>query len=116
MNASLTPVDPRRIAALHEQGFSERWIARRLDLSAPTIRDRLREMRAETPLVQARAIFAPGDPPPGDDTPPGFNPANLRRCRGCGALVYLWPCLACCLADEAALAAPERKESRHDHS
>jgi|GEM_PF-3242333 len=30
-----------------------------------------------------------------DDLRPGFDPANLRRCPGCGAMVYLWPCLAC---------------------
>ena len=26
-----------------------------------------------------------------------YDPANLRRCRSCGALVYLWPCLNCAL-------------------
>ena len=25
----------------------------------------------------------------------GFNPGQLRRCPGCGGMVYLWPCLAC---------------------
>ena len=30
-----------------------------------------------------------------DDLNVGFDAANLRRCAGCGGMVYLWPCLAC---------------------
>jgi hypothetical protein len=30
-----------------------------------------------------------------DDLNVGFQPANLRRCPGCGGMVYLWPCLGC---------------------
>jgi len=30
-----------------------------------------------------------------EDLGPGFDAANLRRCPGCGGMVYLWPCLAC---------------------
>ena len=30
-----------------------------------------------------------------DDLNVGFDAANLRRCPGCGGMVYLWPCLAC---------------------
>ena len=101
MSIALSPAESRRIAALHDQGFSERWIARRFDLSAPTISRKLREIRGETASVLQTAIFPPGDPSlPGDQTPPGYDPANIHRCRGCGALVYLWPCLACCLGDE----------------
>lgn len=102
MNPLLSAADSRRIAALHAQGVSERWIARRFDLSAPTVRDRLRQIRSETAVPLPLVPFPPGDPPlPGDDTPPGYDPANIRRCRGCGALVYLWPCLACCLSEVA---------------
>ena len=32
---------------------------------------------------------------PEDDAPPDYAPENLRRCRGCGAMVYVWPCVAC---------------------
>lgn len=100
MNLLLSPAESRRIATLHAQGFSERWIARRFDLSAPTVRERLRQIRGETATALPLASFPPGDPPlPGDDSPPGYDPAQVRRCRGCGALVYLWPCLACCLSE-----------------
>lgn len=33
-----------------------------------------------------------------DDAPPDYVPANLHRCPSCGAMVYVWPCLACRLA------------------
>ncbi len=107
MNTALSPADFRRIAALHDQGFSERWIARRFDLSAPTIGRTLRKIRSEPGSTPQTAIFPPGDPPPPvDETPPGYYPTNIRRCRGCGALVYLWPCLACCLSEAAATESP----------
>ncbi len=38
----------------------------------------------------------------GWDQPPGFDPASLKRCPSCGAMVYLWPCLACDLNAERA--------------
>jgi hypothetical protein len=30
-----------------------------------------------------------------DDAPPDYVPDDLRRCAGCGGMVYVWPCLAC---------------------
>jgi len=38
---------------------------------------------------------------PDIDAPPDYVPAQLRRCPGCGAMVYRWPCLACRLLGEA---------------
>jgi hypothetical protein len=35
---------------------------------------------------------------PEDDGPPDYVARNLRRCTGCGAMVYVWPCLACRLS------------------
>lgn len=32
---------------------------------------------------------------PEDDAPPEYVAARLRRCPGCGGMVYQWPCLAC---------------------
>ena len=37
----------------------------------------------------------PDDQLPVDDAPPDFTSANLRRCAGCGGMVYHWPCIAC---------------------
>jgi hypothetical protein len=36
-----------------------------------------------------------------DDRPAGFDQDCLNRCRGCGARVYLWPCLQCELKAKA---------------
>ena len=35
---------------------------------------------------------------PEDDRPADFVSRELRRCGGCGATVYRWPCLACQMA------------------
>jgi hypothetical protein len=32
---------------------------------------------------------------PEDDAPPDYVATNLRRCKGCGGMVYQWPCLTC---------------------
>lgn len=37
---------------------------------------------------------------PDDDAPPDYAATNLRRCPGCGAMVYVWPCLGCRMAVE----------------
>ncbi len=95
MSASLNRLDSQRILALYEQGYSQRWIARRLDIAPRTVFCRLQDL-----LGQAPTDFVEIDPTVTEETPPGFDPANLRRCRGCGAIVYLWPCLACCLSVE----------------
>ena len=107
MSAALTVVDSRRIEALHAQGLSTRQVARQVQLSATTVHRRLRRIRSESGIALSPTGFPPGDfPPLPDEGPPGFDPANIRRCRGCGALVHLWPCLACCLAEEATDAPP----------
>lgn len=103
MSASQTPFDFHRLVALAAEGKSQRWIARRLGLKPTYVRQRLNEL-----LRQASEEFAskheenalsnpdlPAHVLPNDDRPPGFDPTNIRRCRGCGALVYLWPCLSC---------------------
>lgn len=117
MSAALTVIDSRRIEALHAQGLSTRQVARQVQLSASAVHKRLRKLRSESAVGPPPTGFPPGDVPPRpDEGPPGFDPANIRRCRGCGALVYLWPCLACCLADEATAVLSPSQETRHDFS
>ena len=98
-------LDYRRAAELAQQGHSHRWIARRLGINRKALPGIIREIAAESEISSeisaAEITLQPGDLPTKNDDPPGFDPANLRRCRGCGALVYLWPCLSCCLAEEA---------------
>jgi hypothetical protein len=52
---------------------------------------------------------------PEDDQPPEYLAANLRRCPGCGGMVYQWPCLACRIRDaqEAGLALSDGEPTAH---
>jgi hypothetical protein len=109
MIVSRTAVNFTRISELAAQGHSQRWIARRLGIDRETVAQILREAQRKPPEV----IF-PSDVPRPEDDPPGFDPANLRRCKGCGALVYLWPCLACCLAEEANEATSKQENPHAD--
>lgn len=45
-------------------------------------------------LIRAACDFVEEDLPE-DDAPPDYIAANLRRCPGCGGMVYQWPCLTC---------------------
>lgn len=98
MIASLIPLDSERILTLIEQGHSRRSLARRFGVSPRTIEIRLRQALHDSLAERNREEESTSQ------SPPGFDPANLRRCRTCGSLVYLWPCLACQLehADSSA--------------
>jgi hypothetical protein len=74
-------------------GMRHTEIARELDLSVWTI-DRLAalERYQQDPITE--------DELPEDDAPPDYLAQNLRRCPGCGAMVYVWPCIACQMATQ----------------
>jgi len=91
------------------QGVSLREIARRLNVAPKTVQRSLEDLTFLPGDVAASDIALPDDPPP------GFDPANLRRCGSCGALVYLWPCLACAMADESSTT-PNQGATCHVHS
>ena len=89
----------RRLAG----GVRHADIARELNLSVWTIAriaDRRRFLPAEfdeceiptaeicTAEMCAAELFE-------DDSPPDYVAQRLRRCPGCGAMVYVWPCIAC---------------------
>jgi hypothetical protein len=63
-------------------------IARELDLFVWTV-----TRIATEPQYQADPILEADLPQ--DDPPPDYAARKLRRCPGCGAMVYRWPCLAC---------------------
>jgi hypothetical protein len=92
MNRPLPAHAAQAAVSLQRQGFSRRWIARRLQIAPQTIAARCRE--AETDDQHLPPTRLPCD----DEAPPGYDAANVRRCEGCGSLVYLWPCLGCKLA------------------
>jgi hypothetical protein len=49
---------------------------------------------------------------PEDDAPPDYVATRLRRCPGCGGMVYQWPCLTCRL--RAPLAGTGKTARRRD--
>jgi hypothetical protein len=65
-------------------------IARELDLGIWTIERIAARLRYDDDPALAEL--------PEDDAPPDYSAANLRRCPDCGAMVYVWPCLACRMA------------------
>jgi len=51
---------------------------------------------------------------PEDDAPPDYSVEDMRRCSGCGAIVYVWPCLACRMAVTERIPCPATKaEAEH---
>src|SRR5690348_16768348 len=88
-----------------ESGWRQFEIARELGLSPRTVariaddRRMGREEPSESDL-------------PEDDAPPDYVPQNLRRCSGCGAIVYLWPCLACRMSTKVGRASVGRASGR----
>jgi hypothetical protein len=103
----LTSYHIRLVLKLLASGMRHADIARRLELSVWTIA-RIADGRrrcepssgfgAQEEAEEGRCELA-GDALAGeigeDDAPPDYDAKNLRRCPGCGAMVYLWPCIAC---------------------
>jgi len=77
-------------------GVRHTEIARELDLFVWTV-----TRIATEPQYQADPILEADLPQ--DDPPPDYAASKLRRCPGCGAMVYRWPCLACFMANSPRL-------------
>ena len=94
------------IRRMLRSGIRHAEIARRLDLAVGTI-SRIASVRR---LRRLKLHLLAPDELPEDDPPPDYLAANLRRCPGCGGLVYRWPCLACRLIGERDAGAAHRTE------
>ncbi len=81
----------KAIRRMLRAGVRHAEIARRLDLAVGTI-SRIASVRR---LRRLKLHLLAEDELPEDDQPPEYLAANLRRCLGCGGMVYQWPCLAC---------------------
>jgi hypothetical protein len=86
-------------------GMRHAEIAREFDLSVWTIAriaDRRRFKRDDESICDTNPKRKRGTDPdedlPEDDGPPDYQARNLRRCPTCGAMIYVWPCIACCMA------------------
>jgi len=92
-------------------------IARELDLSVWTIAriaDRRRFQRIDDEIDDhtnptrkrgTETAVLPNDLPE-DDGPPDYQAQNLHRCPGCGAMIYVTPCIACRMANAIPAAIP----------
>jgi len=92
----------KSIRRLLRAGIRHAEIARRFDLAVGTIA----RIASERRLRRRKLHLLTESDLPEDDQPPDYLAANLRRCPGCGGMVYQWPCLVCRLraAEEAGVA------------
>ena len=74
-----------RAGARHTQ------IARQMNLDVGTIS----RIASDRKLRRRKLALLTESDLPEDDPPPDYSARRLRRCPGCGAMVYRWPCLAC---------------------
>lgn len=101
MTRRLTPLQYAALCQALVTGRRHAEIARTLEISPWTIARVADDLRRQGGCPPDRL---PEDDLPAEDGPPQFAPRQLRRCPGCGGMVYLWPCLACQMA-----AAPPRR-------
>jgi hypothetical protein len=90
-------------------GMRHTEIARELGLSLWTIAKIDDEERFACDPVNEEEL-------PVDDAPPDYVAQNLRRCPGCGAMVYLWPCVACKLGTATQRVPPAAEVGEPDAS
>ncbi|HEY2413911.1 MAG TPA: hypothetical protein VGI40_16790 [Pirellulaceae bacterium] len=64
-----------------------------------------RERGANTNPKRERGTTTAADLPE-DDGPPDYQAQNLHRCPGCGAMIYVTPCIACRMANAVPAAMP----------
>jgi len=93
MSQALTPAEFLTIRHLLREGWRHVQIARELNLSVWTVA-RIADRRRFLPEIVDESELPPEELCE-DDCPPEYAAQNLRRCRQCGAMVYVWPCIAC---------------------
>jgi hypothetical protein len=103
----------RRLAG----GIRHADIARELNLSIWTIArvaDRRRFLPAELDECEIPTAEMCKDELCEDDGPPDYVAKSLRRCPGCGAMVYVWPCIACGQGVSTSAIAPPQEEEEDE--
>jgi hypothetical protein len=96
MSRTLTLPEVHAIRRMLRTGMRHVDIARALDLSIWTVARVHAEQRFERDQLAEETTLV-------DDAPPDYRARNLRRCPGCGAMVYRWPCLTCFMANSPRL-------------
>jgi hypothetical protein len=88
MSRTLTLEDVQAIERAIAAGTRHVEIARQMNLSLWTIA-RIADNRQFEPVPDAKDELLV------DNAPADYVAQNLRRCPGCGAMIYLSPCVAC---------------------
>ena len=98
----------KSIRRLLRAGERHAEIARRFDLGVGTIN----RISSERKLRRVKLHLLTEADLPEDDAPPDYLAANLRRCEGCGGMVYHWPCILCRIRDAqaAGIVLPDEEE------
>jgi hypothetical protein len=98
----------KSIRRLLRAGVRHAEIARRFDLAVGTIN----RISSERKLRRVKLHLLTEADLPEDDAPPDYLAANLRRCEGCGGMVYHWPCMLCHIraAQAAGIVLPDEEE------
>jgi hypothetical protein len=112
MPKTLKSADYLAICRLLAAGWRHVEIARELGFSIWTIAQ-IADRRRYLPEIWDESDIPAGELCP-DDAPPDFVPQNLRRCPHCGAMVYLWPCIACSQGVSTPAIAPPVDEEEED--
>jgi len=105
MHQRLTPHEFFKVRRMLARKMRQIHIARELGLSVWTISRIADTLRYLTDPINE-------DDLPVDDAPPDYVVTNLRRCPGCGAMVYVWPCIACKLGTATLGAVVKEEEAR----
>jgi hypothetical protein len=88
MSHRLTFPEFHVIRYLLAAGWRHTQIAREMNLSVWTIQRLASDRSLEREDLEEHEL-------PEDDAPADYQSQDLRRCSSCGAMVYVWPCLAC---------------------
>ncbi len=94
---TLTHEQLRAVRRALRAGARYTEIARDLDLAVGTIA----RIASDRKLRRRKLDLLTDADLPEDDPPPEYAARRLRRCPGCGGMVYQWPCLACRLTGRA---------------
>lgn len=84
MRPAISPERAEAVRRALADGMKQREIARRVGISVGTV-SRIASGRWNDPDADSRLSLVLYDEPHLD----------ARRCSGCGAMIYVWPCLRC---------------------
>ena len=107
MSSKLTMEQFQTVRRMLGEGERQVEIARELELSVWTV-----TRIANEPEWQRDDLTE--DELPEDNGPVDYESRAMRRCAGCGAMVYRWPCLACLMAESPGMVDEVEEDEEED--